>query len=113
MVNRTVTLSRKREMGEGYCINWKVQCSFVSLQTEDETQGKSWLTSLEMSEREVWAQVACDPGSSALGTRAVVPAQFCQGQQTNQTGWDGALTWPCQQSRLSECFGTEATSNLV
>lgn len=43
MVNRTVIPSRKGELGAGCCINWKVQCSFVFLQTWDETQGESWL----------------------------------------------------------------------
>ena len=43
MVNRTVILSRKGEVGAGCHINWKVQCSFVFLQTWDETQGESWL----------------------------------------------------------------------
>lgn len=55
-------------MGEGHRINWKVQCSFVSLHTGDETQGKRWLTALEMSER-------------GLGTGGMQPWFLCTWHQ--------------------------------
>ena len=90
MVNRTVILSRKGEVGAGCCINWKVQCSFVFLQTGDETQRGELAQSPWKCQREVWAWVVCDPGPSVLGTGAPVPAHFCQGQQVSWIGRDSA-----------------------
>lgn len=101
MVNRTVILSRKGEVGTGCCINWKVQCSFVFLWTWDEIRGeRAGSKPVEMSER-VWAWAACDPGSSLLGTGAPVPAYICQGLQANQIGQDSAKWHPALQQRGS------------
>lgn len=56
---------------------------------KDDIQGRVGSKPMEMSERGLGVG-GIDPGCSVLGTGALVPAQFCLGQQTNQIGWDSA-----------------------
>lgn len=65
-------------------------------------------------QREVWAWVVCDPGSSVLGTGSLVPAHFCQGQQANRINQDSAKWHPALPAEwVSEDFQIESAFNLV
>lgn len=84
-------------------INWKFQCSFVFLQTQMKPKGELAQSPCKC-QREVWAWVVCDPGSSVLGT-GPLPAHFCQGQQANgsaRTVLSDIL--PCLQSGSLRTF---------
>jgi hypothetical protein len=54
------------------------------------------------------------PWFFVLGNGMAVPAQFCQGQQANQTGPDRAKWHPALLAeRVLESFETEPTFNLT
>lgn len=95
MVNRTVILSRKRETGEGCCINWKVHCAFVVLQMGMKPRGRVGSKSLEMWERGVWAWAPWDPGSSVSGTKGTGSCSILP-RSTGQSDWRG------QRSHLAQ-----------
>lgn len=85
-------------VGAGVVLTGRLSVPLCSYKHEMKPRGRELAQSPWKCQREVWAWVAFDPGSSMLGTGAPVPANVCQGQQGNQIG-QAVLsdTLPCQQ----------------